>query len=87
MTTDEFAAAVSEASSSQAEGYTAPGQNQPWKLKWLGTEDPFTQEEQVTSYHTAAEAIRAAWSLQNLYSPSDYPQVTEPVLTPEYPKH
>lgn len=79
MTSQEYLNRVAR-TSAQTTGIVNRKQDKPWGIQWdMGGVDPFTEELPITWYHTPAEAIRAAGSIHDAYSPKDYPQITEPV--------
>lgn len=78
MNTKEFSLAIESNRNCECEGFTMPGSEKPWGVRWTcGAIDPFTEESPTSFYFTAAEAIRAAGSANRPYNPSDFPQTTE----------
>lgn len=80
MNTAEFCREVETKRDCDCEGFTAPGQEKPWGIRWnCGAIDPFTEESPVSFFYTAAEAIRAAGSMNSAYNPGEFPKTTEAV--------
>lgn len=78
MNAKEFCLEVEAKRDCDCEGLTMPSAEKPWGIRWnCAAVDPFTEEQPVSFYFTAAEAIRAAGSMNRSYDPTEFTQVTE----------
>ena len=80
MTSSQYLSQVEQVLGSEGRGIVMRDSAKPWGIQWNNCPvDPFTEEQPISWYYTSAEALRAADSMYNPYSPSQFPQNTEPV--------